>query len=245
MSPNLKIGIWIWRLMPHGLWYHVDETSAIGDNIMKTNRVTILVAMVLALLICCPVQTNGITSIHVRGNYRHQGFGMIFPESIGALKRVQITEFSPDGKDVGVGYNLISLISPIAITVYVYPAPSLMPASSPPDVAEMDRARLFQNHLNELKREILAASPSAKITADDDFSIMMGGQSYKGRKVTFQLFYNFDGRLQDSISQLYLFQNGTWLIKYRATYPKQTAITSEAAVVDFINKLVWPANSNP
>jgi hypothetical protein len=107
-------------------------------------------------------------------------------------------------------------------------------------VVEGARAHLFQGHLEAVKREIVGAHPDATLVSEEDFTLTEAGQTHKGRKVTYEFAYTFGAHSQDSISQLYLFQNGTWLVKYRVTFPKATADEAQAAVGDFLSGLAWP-----
>ena len=169
---------------------------------------------------------------------------MLFPENVGQFKRVQITQFSPAEKGVGIGYNLNNPVAPVVTTVYVYPAPRLISIGSPPDVVETGRAGLFQRHLEGIKQDIMRAHPDARLISDEDITLTEAGQTHKGRKVTFEFAYTFGQYSQDSISQLYLFQNGTWMIKYRVTFPRATSSKVEKAIAEFLNKLQWPEKGN-
>src|SRR6185369_3115370 len=193
---------------------------------------------------CRSIQTSGPTPLNVTSTYKHAGSEMSFPENIGKFQRVQVTQYAPEEKDVGIGYNLYDPASPVIATVYVYPAPGVVSIGSPPDVAETAKALMFQGHLNAVKGDIMRAHPDAKLISENSVVVTLGAQSHKGKKVAYEFAYAFGPTLYESISQLYLFQNNDWMIKYRFTFPKVTALASEAAVMDFLNKFEWPTRGN-
>jgi hypothetical protein len=207
---------------------------------MKILKGILLVALAFVLIGSRSIQANGPVPLHEQNVYTHAGTEMIFPEHIGKFQRVQITQFAPDEKDVGVGYNLYDPVSPISATVYIYLAPSVVSTGSSPEVVEAAKALMFHSHLNDVKQEIMQVHPDAKLISENSCVVTIGEQSRKGQKVTFEFAYVFGTKPQDSISQLYLFQNDGWMIKYRFTFPKATAATSEAVVMDFLKKLAWP-----
>jgi len=130
-------------------------------------------ALVLAVMLagCQTVQVTPPTPIHVSGYYNHPGSGMVFPERVGEFQRVQITQFAPSEKDVGVGYNSNGVRVPISATVYVYPAPRLISVGSPSSVVEDARAQLFHGHIEVLKREVMRAHPDARLLSEENFTL--------------------------------------------------------------------------
>lgn len=212
---------------------------------MKTLKRYLPIIFVTTLLGCQSIQANIPTPIYTTsGDYTHPESGMVFPESIGAFHRVQITQYTPKEKDVGVGYNINNHSFPISATVYIYPAPGIISIGSPPDVIEGARKHLFRNHFDVVKNDIMACHIDAKLISDNDCTITMGKHYRNGRKATFELAYTFGTQRQDSISELYLFQNGKWFIKYRFTFPKTAKTESETAIADFFNKLDWPTKKS-
>ena len=211
---------------------------------MKILKGILLIALALVLIGSRSIQADGPVPLHDQSDYTHAGTEMIFPEHIGKFQRVQITQFAPEEKDVGIGYNFYDPVSPISATVYIYLAPSVVSIGSSPEVAETTKDLMFQSHLNDVKREIMQVHPDAKLISENSCVVTIGEQSHKGQEVTFEFAYVFGTKPQDSISQLYLFQHDGWMIKYRFTFPKVTAVTSEAVVMDFLKKLVWPTKGN-
>ena len=206
---------------------------------MKILRVITVLLSGILLVGCPTVQPTPPTPIRVAGPYNHPGSQMIFPENVGRFQRVQITQFAAAEKDVGVGYNLNDPTTPVAATVYIYPAPRVVSIGSPPDVVETARRHVFQGHLNALKSEIMRGHPDARLISDEDFTLTQAEQSFTGRKVTFEFDYTFGTQPQDSISELLLFQRGTWLIKYRITFPKAISAEVQDTITDFLKGLTW------
>lgn len=211
---------------------------------MKVLKGILLISFAFALISCRSIQPNSPTPLHVNSVYKHARSEMDFPVTIGKFQRVQITQYSPSGDDVGIGYNLNNPASPVVATIYIYPAPGLVSIGSPPNVVGTAKTLLFQGHLNAVKSEILGAHPDAKIISEDDITLTTDEQPHKGRKVSFEYVSSFGGIQQDSLSQLYLFQKYNWMIKYRITFPKNSSWASEAEVIDLLNKMKWPKKGN-
>lgn len=207
---------------------------------MKILNVISALVLVVILAGCQTVQVSMPTPIHVSGYYNHPGSGMVFPERVGEFQRVQITQFAPSEKDVGVGYNSNGVRAPISATVYVYPAPRLISVGSPPSVVDDARTQLFHGHLEVLKREVMRAHPDARLLSEENFTLSQEGQKHNGRKVTFELAYTFGITSQDSISQICLFQTGKWLVKYRITFPKATTAEVQGAIGSLLNGIELP-----
>lgn len=186
------------------------------------------------------MQPAAPTPIRAEGAYHHPGSHMVFPERVGPFQRVQITQFAPSEKNVGIGYNHYNARAPVSATVYVYPAPRVVSLGSPPGVAENAKAHLLQGHLEALKKEILGAHPDARLISDEAFALAASGGPHEGRRVRFEFACRFGSGPQDAISELYLFQDGNWLVKYRITFPKVTASEAQAAVAELLAGPEWP-----
>ena len=184
--------------------------------------------LILFLFASCRVDPPQIAnyqekSLYITGPYHHKISGMIFPEKVGDFRRVSITQFTQEGNDTGVSYNANNFMNSILASVFVYPAPRIASFGSPSYVIENSRKIVLRDHLKELKNTITDEHPDAKLISEKDYTLTTGGKSYKGTKVVYELKFQYGFYSIDSISHLYLFQKGKWLIKYRITFPKTTA----------------------
>lgn len=207
---------------------------------MKTLKSFAMIVSAAMLTGCPTMQPSSPMPITVDGAYTHPGTHMVFPESVGQFCRVQVTQFAPAEKDVGIGYNLVDPENPVVATVYVYPSPRLISIGSPANVVEGARSQLFENHLEALKREIVGAHPDATLISEEDITVTSHDREHKGRKVSFNFQYAFGiSGPEDATSQLYLFQEDDWLIKYRITFPRSSA-RGQVAAEDLLNTMEWP-----
>lgn len=183
---------------------------------------------------------EGPARIHVRGPYTHPGSKMEFPEQIGEFKRVEITRFDAAERDVGVGYNGADAAGVIVVTAYVYPAPKFVSVGSPPEVVELGKALLFRKHFEAVKAAVLARHRDIKVESDDEFVLTEGGRKHKGRKAVFDFPDDCPNKGDRSLSWLYLFEHGEWLIKYRVTFPKAAKERAPTQIDELMAALKWP-----
>jgi hypothetical protein len=66
-----------------------------------------------------------------------------------------------------------------------------------------------------------------------------GGQQRIGQSAAFTFTGSFANRQQPLRSELYLFADGQWFIKYRVSYPVGQQATAEPAIKEFIEQLSW------
>jgi hypothetical protein len=178
-----------------------------------------------------PVDVNGA------GSYIHSASGMTFPSAVGGFRQVEVRQYDATGKDVGVGYNLVSPEVQVVATVYVYPAPSLISIFSPPEVVADARAHLCQGEFTRRKQEILDAHPRARLIQEGE-ARPPGGRA-PGHVASYEFESVFGHRLQPVGSQLYVFcyVGGKWAVEYRFTWPRDEAVDS--AIAGFMAGLSW------
>ncbi len=128
----------------------------------------------------------------------------------------------------------------MALTVFVYPAPMVASFGSPQNVIDEARAKLFLDHYNSVKQEISNAHPGARLVAESNFKLVQNDGTFAGLMASFEYPDLFAGVRQDLTSELYLFQRGFWLIKYRVTFPQQLKPLADPAIGRFLQDLPWP-----
>ena len=64
-----------------------------------------IISCSVAVLMPTMAAAQGMTVLNPDGPYTQAATGMVFPESVGELKRVSIIQYKPDGTDESAGYN--------------------------------------------------------------------------------------------------------------------------------------------
>ena len=162
-------------------------------------------------------------TLSIRGPYTHLASNIMFPEGIESFHREEIRIYAPSEMDIGVGYNLDDILSPIAVTVYVYPS---------------THAKL-EDEFQEIIQVTISAHQGAKLIAKEQTSLNQAGKSYRGWKATLEYKGVFAHRKRDVISFIYLFNYDNWSIKYRITYPRKTSENAIKHIDNFINQFKW------
>ena len=203
---------------------------------MSTLFVALLLLPLSILLIGCPARPRPLgqpQAILADGAYVHEKSGMTFPIAVGDFQRAQIQRYDQEGLDISAGYNLFDSSRQIIVTVYVYPAPSLVSIGSPPETVASAQSFLAKNEFEARKREITQPRPGARHIEDTEISIPIGGTVHVGRMATFEYEEKFAGKQQTLKSHLCMFNyvGGKWALKYRITYPKHLEVTREIDTV--------------
>lgn len=162
-------------------------------------------------------------TLSIRGPYKHPGSNIMFPEEIGSFHREEIRSYAPSEMDIGVGYNLEDIFSPIAVTVYVYPSPPVT----------------LENEFQEITQVTISAHQEAKLIAKEQTSLKQAGKIYKGWKAALEYKGIFAHQKRYLISFIYLFNYDNWSIKYRITYPRKTSENAIKHIDNFINQFKW------
>jgi hypothetical protein len=129
---------------------------------------------------------------------------------------------------MSVGYNDGQSV---AMTVYVYPVPQGGPDGS------------LDGHFQTCKGEVLSHHRGAEVLSESRVTVTPGGQKQNGWRAAFTYTQRFAQQQQAVQSDLYLFADGPWFIKYRATYPASQKATAEPVIKTFIDELRWPEES--
>ncbi len=193
-----------------------------------------IIAAAFAMLLCgCPtVRTHYLAQpeqLAVNGPYVHAASRIAFPESVSGLQRGAVLRYDADGLDVSAAYNCLNALHPMVVTVYVYPAPSLVSIGSPPEVVAGAREHLTRNEFERRKQEILQAHPSARLIGQSDAKRAESDRSYPGKLAVFEYEDMFAGSRTQLRSVLYLFcyVGDKWTVKFRFTHPQAVDATKE------------------
>ena len=166
-------------------------------------------------------------AITMDGSYIHQPSGIMFPVRTGEFQRMAIYQFDAEGQHISVGYNRSVAGKPVAVTVYVYPSPSIKSFGSPQSVIDGTRSELCQHEFAAHQYEITNIHPDARLIRDE--TSQRDNQGYQKLFARFSYEDTFAGMPQALWSELQLscYINDKWDIKYRVTYPQNTAVDAE------------------
>jgi hypothetical protein len=209
---------------------------------MKHIIASFLTALVL-LFAGCPSVSQASEGAAMRemanGVIEHSASGMQFPLACGDFTRAGVRQYDKNGRDVSVAYNLLSSVTPIVVTAYVYPSPAVHSFGSPASVIEDAKRTLSRGEYERCKNEVLHVHAGAQLTSETDIAAPDVTFPARGRLTHFKFVDRFAERVQplDSLLYVYCYIGGVWTIKFRITYPAD--VQAEPLVQRFLQELKW------
>jgi hypothetical protein len=207
---------------------------------MKALSIPMIGGMCLALVACgsTPHQLAKPETIPANGPYTHAASGMSFPAAVGDFRRVTLLRYDSASRDVSAYYFLPAPAGGIAATVYVDPAPPMVPAASPADLPTA-RAISCESEVDRRKREIYNLHPSAQLLQERNVSLVQAGAPHRGKVAEFEYDDDFGGQRQAVHAEVYLFcyVGSRWALEYRFTTPKTFDAGNRIAA--FMKGLSW------
>lgn len=155
----------------------------------------------------------------------HSATGVSFPARIAGFERRRVVEYSEDGRDVSVGYNLKRDGKVVVVTLYAYPAYAGVScadtfADAQSHIANRQGARLVREGLD------LAPSGSGSPVAHyARYAIPAGGMGDGSPAVTSDLY-------------LHCPKGSGFLVKYRAT--GEEGFEFRPDVTRLLQAIAWP-----
>jgi hypothetical protein len=173
--------------------------------------------------------------------FLHQPSGIAFPRSLHGYVFAGQKQYNREATDVSFSWSTLDGNRPMAATVYVLPAPSLISIGSPQEVIDQAKARLFDQFWEQHVRSIVGSHAPATTSPPETVTLVYAGHAYTGRRQLFHYEQVFAFSRQQVTSSLYLFPfvNEKWSLKYRFTYP--ASVDMQTAVDQFI--MLAPANA--
>jgi len=211
------------------------------DRKMKALSIPTVGCLCLALVACSSAPARHLAkpeTIPAEGSYTHAASGMNFPAAVGDFRRVTLLRYDSETRDVSAYYFMPAPSGGIAATVYVDPAPPLVPVGTPADLPAA-RAISCESEVDRRKREIYNLHPSAKLLQEKDVSLVQGGASHRGKAAEFDYDDVFGGQRQALHAEVYLFcyVGRSWALEYRFTTPKTFDVGGRIAA--FMKTLPW------
>ncbi|MEM1059743.1 MAG: hypothetical protein AAGK14_10885 [Verrucomicrobiota bacterium] len=163
--------------------------------------------------------------------------GTQFPTEIGNFVRSDLFSYGDDPNDVSAGYD------PKAkewfhLTVYSFLAKKYLPASDEPYTAEEIAVYSFEDAVKAIKQY----TPDAREISNGPYTIEVGGKEIKGWRAEFEIPGGRGGIKGPAGSQLYIFQQGAWQIKCRATYALDVPKVDEG-IREVLQGIGWPTTT--
>jgi len=168
-----------------------------------------------------------------------------FPTKMENFRFTGIHKYDREGKDISVEYDSPT---PIAATVYVYPAAknfTLLPSPAMQDVG----LGLIDMEFQNCKKEISHIHPDAHLLQEGWYQLVQGNHHFQGRKAAYSMNFSFGPAKQDSFSELYIFLiepsimflvNDRQYVEYRFSYPTNMAGPAAQEIASFLSELKWP-----
>jgi hypothetical protein len=184
--------------------------------------------------------------IESRGTYLHSFSHFSFPTNVETFVRVNLYKYDKDGRDVSAGYNLLA--PPLALTIYIYPAPKNV-AVLPQKRIEGVTEALLDGHFAQVKGDVQRAHSGVKVLSETAFELAQENNKRTGRRAVFAFQEPFAGLKQDLRSELYLFLlepntmfliNDRFYVMYRVSYPASEKESAEKEVQKFLRSFAWP-----
>ena len=168
-----------------------------------------------------PATTSTSPALDPQLYFIHEPSGIAFPKSLDGYVFAGQRQYNRQGTDVSFGWNRLDTITPMAATVYVFPAPSLISIGSPKGVVDEAKAKLFDQVWEQQIRSIMESHAPVMASPPETVTISYAGHTYTGRRQLFQYEQVFALERRQVTSSLYLFSfvNKKWSLKYRFTYP--------------------------
>jgi hypothetical protein len=164
----------------------------------------------------------------VSGGTLHVPSGVIFPPRVGVFQFVTTKLYGSGGRDAGAGYNAGSSIRG---DVYIFPVGT--------------NGKDFNAELHVQQNAIKQANQAVKLISQSRFQLNQGGRAISGMRVLYELTRSLWGEKPRRCgSQLYLFQDGPWLVQGRFSYPIEHSGKAEKQISDFLRLWQWRAQAN-
>ena len=150
----------------------------------------------------------------------HRASKFTFPAKFGPFRRALPQQYDAAGQDFSIAYD--SLLPPISITVFVYPA----------------AGRSLEDELTRRQNEITSLHPDARLLAHGPTTLSPSHEralsaSYRYRAV-------FGDVAQAVLSGVLIARHGERFVAYRVVYPEAAKGLALPAALKFEQSFPWP-----
>lgn len=176
--------------------------------------------VIASLAIMSGVQAGDFTALP-EGAIRHDASGWVFPQVVGEFRRAAEPVFAPNTRDAVAQYERSANNLRIAATVYVYPSDS-----NAGDASLADAKRAIEQSLK--------TAPLAQSWSEGPFRASQSPELV-GEKV----FYKIGIGPESTQTNLYYFDTGKWVVKFRLS-PQKTEKGTFQMLDAFVRDQRWP-----
>lgn len=164
----------------------------------------------------------------------HPASGIRFPETLAGFERGELKTYDEEGKDRSFAYNRVTFLDQIVLTLYVYPAPSLVSIGSPDSVVESALRHQIDAQFESAIAPFLEKNADATLLVDQSRDLPFCGLRLPGRGALYRTPHSAVFPGLTAISRLELYRDGEWWIKLRATYPEALAKRADRSIAKLV-----------
>lgn len=155
----------------------------------------------------------------------HKPSGIVLPAKVGLFQLERTKTFRSDGRDVGAEYDVPLLIRG---DVYVYPVGTY--------------AKDLKNDFQTQQEAIRKFNKQLEFVSQSKSLLQQGGYNVNGLHADYQLTRELFGQQGRRCgSQFYVFQDGSWFVAYRFSYPLDKSDVAKKHIDKFMRQWQWRA----
>lgn len=207
---------------------------------MHTNSIAaalvICLAWISGSLVACetPPESHTADSIELGADFvGHAPSGIRFPAALAGFQRGEQKTYDDAGENQSFAYNRANMFERVLLTVYVYPAPSMVSIGSPDDVVQSARRDQLNREFESATALLQRNNSGAVLLSDHEGELPFCGEDLYGRAARYRTPNGWDQPGLNLISRIDLCRNGRWWIKLRATYPEFSASAAEDRIAEW------------
>jgi hypothetical protein len=214
----------------------IHDNSLVQRPNMNLRTLSLLLILASGVLQGCPASTyqlNQLPSssplpqavpIAASDDYVHTPSRYVFPVAVAHFQRVALMRYDTGGLDVSAGYNGGRPGCPVALTVYLSPAPRMSLVGADPAAVHSLEARWLSSAYEQWKAEIAHEHPQARLV-QEDARVQAG---VPGKKAVYAI--------GDDQSELFVFLEGqAWFMSYRMSFPASCSTEAHAELSGFFD----------
>jgi hypothetical protein len=160
----------------------------------------------------------------INKTFVHAPSGFEFPPSVGNATRNVVKQNDQEGLSISVGYHLLQLDR---FTISVYPVRDQAPDDT------------IDNQFEIAREEIMRAHAGAKEAVDEPVTMPISQKERSGRHGSFKYKAYYLSRHQTMFTDVYLFQDGKWFVKYEVTFAEGDRDMGVMCCNEFLRVFPW------
>ena len=150
----------------------------------------------------------------------HRSSRFTFPAKFGSFARALPQQYDTAGEDFSIAYD--SLLPPVSITVFVYPA----------------AGRRLEDEFARRQNEITILHADARLLAHGPATLSPGREPALSAQYRYRA--TFSDVAQPVLSALFIARHGDRFVAYRVVYPEVARTLAAPAALKFEQAFPWP-----